>query len=211
MGMRGLALRVLINANVQASTPFQSEAVMDIIDYSNPKPRVLVVDDEENNREILRTMLEDDGYSVVLARNGREALIKARMGVGIILMDVNMPVLDGIAACKMLQADPVTAHIPLIFLSGCDDVLTIRTSLFAGAYDFLSKPVSPLDLFIKVGALTRLGLGAKTSQRYNEYIQAVKDESFSQQQHEDKMERAWLNPFPTTKRSGLLAALPLPV
>lgn len=150
---------------------------MEIKVVERPKPRVLVVDDELANREVLQALLQGEGYEVVLACNGQDALGKVSQDIGLILMDVNMPVMGGIAACKALQTNPATAQIPLIFLSGRNDTKTIGDSLCAGAYDFLFKPISPQKLFIKIGAIARLKKSPVPVQRFEDYMKAVRKEA----------------------------------
>lgn len=104
------------------------------------RPTVLIADDSELNREILYEFLVDD-YSVAQAANGQQALETARQRhPDIILMDLSMPIMDGITACHKLKEDPATASIPVIFVTGNNDPLDREQAKAAGAADFIIKP-----------------------------------------------------------------------
>ena len=81
-------------------------------------PKILVVDDEPDIAELLRTVLEEEGYQVIVAGNGREGLSRVTDArPDLILCDVMMPLMDGISLCRAVQADPATRGIPLVFMS----------------------------------------------------------------------------------------------
>ena len=110
-------------------------------------PIVLVVDDEEMTRKLLRLMLERDGFVIVEAEDGLEALdmIKREMP-DIIIMDVMMPNMDGFSACQALRNKPETAEIPIILLSARAQTEAIRAGLSAGANRYMTKPISKPEL-----------------------------------------------------------------
>jgi CheY-like chemotaxis protein len=111
------------------------------------RPRVLVVDDEAGNRDLLRRRLEREGYAVLSADGGREALaVVAREPVDVILLDMLMPDLDGLAVLGRLKDDPATRDLPVIVISALDDLQAIARSLEAGAEDYLPKPFEPVIL-----------------------------------------------------------------
>jgi adenylate cyclase len=135
---------------------------------------ILVVDDERNNREILRDLLEDEGFKVLLAEDGRDGLRKSTMGVGAILMDVIMPQMDGLTTCRQLNANEATRHIPVLFLSACPEEQILQAAFRAGAYDFLHKPVRASELRAKLGAATQIDLTWSFEQRRARYQELVK-------------------------------------
>lgn len=141
---------------------------------------ILVVDDELNNREILRDLLEDEGFTVVLAENGRDGLRKSTMGVGAILMDVIMPQMDGLTTCRQLGANEATRHIPVLFLSACPEDQIQQAAIRAGAYDFLHKPVRASELRAKLGAATQIDPAWSFEQRRARYKELVKQATSEQ-------------------------------
>jgi diguanylate cyclase (GGDEF)-like protein len=118
--------------------------------------RLLVVDDEADAREVLAEALSPE-YEVVAASNGEEAVEAARAEhPDVVLMDLTMPKLDGLQALERLRADPATADIPVIFVSGqSDDAIKVR-SLDLGAVDYLQKPFSERELRARVERTLRL-------------------------------------------------------
>ncbi len=116
---------------------------------------VMVVDDEPDIVELIRYNLSMEGYDVVTARNGKEALEKLTPLPNMIVLDLMMPVMDGLEACKRLKADPRTARIPVLVLTArageVDEVLALEL----GADDYIRKPISPRKLAARVKALFR--------------------------------------------------------
>lgn len=106
-------------------------------------PRVLVVDDDDTSRLLAHASLEKAGFIVDEAENGRAALEALATAVpDIILLDVMMPVMDGFEACAALRARPETQHVPVLMLTGREDVEAIDRAYRVGATDFATKPVS---------------------------------------------------------------------
>ena len=114
--------------------------------------RILVVDDESPIRGFVRRYLEKDGYEVIEAANGRDALQLARLGVDLVILDVMMPGLDGFDVARHLRGD---SDVPILMLSARTDEVDRVTGLEVGADDYLSKPVSPRELMARVKALLR--------------------------------------------------------
>lgn len=116
---------------------------------------VLIADDEEVNLNLYRESLKDEGYNLLFARNGQEVLdITVSMEPDCIVTDVVMPNLTGIEVVKILKANPLTAFIPIILVTGLTDFEDILKGLEAGADDYLVKPVNILELKTRIrGAL----------------------------------------------------------
>ncbi len=118
---------------------------------------VLVVDDNEANRALARSTLEDEGYVVVLANDGAEGIAAfERETIDCIVLDVRMPGIDGFAVCERVRALPRGAETPVIFLTALRDVETFDRALRAGGDDFLTKPVRPTELLVRVQTALKL-------------------------------------------------------
>lgn len=126
-------------------------------DPQPPPATILVVDDNEQNRALAQATLEDEGYTVLLATNGEEGFEAVRAHQpDCVLLDVRMPVLDGFEACARIRAMPEGTHTPIIFLTALRDVETFDRALRAGGDDFLTKPVRPTELVVRVQAALKL-------------------------------------------------------
>ncbi len=119
--------------------------------------KILVVDDGEDDREILRVRLEAQGYAVTTAEDGIAALecINAEQP-DLILLDLMMPRLDGLTTLKRLRSRPVAVFIPVIMLTAKGDVADVVAGLDAGANEYLVKPVDHAALVARVRAMLRL-------------------------------------------------------
>ncbi len=109
----------------------------------NSRPRILVVDDDAGGRRLTRATLNKAGFDVVEAADGQLAIDAARAALpDLVLMDVSMPVMDGFAACAALRALPGGMRVPVVMLTGLDDVKSIARAFEAGATDFITKPIN---------------------------------------------------------------------
>uniref|UniRef100_UPI004055D516 response regulator transcription factor n=1 Tax=Alistipes sp. TaxID=1872444 RepID=UPI004055D516 len=118
--------------------------------------RILVVDDEIDIREFVQYNLVKEGYKVVCAVNGRDALIKAEeFRPHLILLDMMMPEMDGREACRALRANPTTAKTMIVFLSAVCEEESLVECYEAGADDYITKPVSMRVLCSRVAAITK--------------------------------------------------------
>ena len=117
---------------------------------------ILVADDSMVVRAVLRRQLETDGHTVVEAVNGEEAIDACReYHPDVILLDVEMPVLDGHATLARLKADPQLKDIPVVFLTGRVDTVDVVNGLRLGAHDYLRKPFETNELMARVSAALR--------------------------------------------------------
>jgi diguanylate cyclase (GGDEF)-like protein len=119
---------------------------------------ILMVDDEETNLYALRLILESKGYRCLEAASGPEALqIAAAADPEVILLDIQMPEMDGYEVCRKLKADPRTATIPIIFLTAhYRDHEEVARGLEAGAHDYVTKPFSAAELTARIGVMVRI-------------------------------------------------------
>jgi two-component system alkaline phosphatase synthesis response regulator PhoP len=134
------------------------------------RKRILVVDDEQDIIELLRYNLLKEGYDVLVAKNGQEALEKAAERPDLVLLDLMMPVLDGFETCKRLKANPVTAHLPVVFLTARSGEVDEVLGLELGADDYIQKPISPRKLVARVKAILRRHEGAGEEEHDAEVI-----------------------------------------
>ncbi|MCX7681494.1 MAG: response regulator [Anaerolineae bacterium] len=119
--------------------------------------RVLIVDDEPGGRETLEALLLREGYELLFAANGEEALDKAARHLpDLVLLDVMMPGMDGFEVCRRLRADTRLAEIPVILVTALDDRESRLEGIEAGADDFVSKPFDRVELRTRVRTIVRL-------------------------------------------------------
>ncbi|MFN2269319.1 MAG: response regulator transcription factor [Anaerolineae bacterium] len=122
-------------------------------------PRILVAEDERDIRELIGFTLRYAGFEVELATNGEEAVKKApQVQPDLIMLDVRMPRMTGYEACRILKENPVTAEIPIVFLSAKGQEVEIEQGLASGALEYIVKPFAPDDLANQVrDILKRVG------------------------------------------------------
>ena len=118
---------------------------------------ILIVDDEYSGRETLQSVLEVEGYNLIMAENGPQAIERAKSFLpDVILLDVMMPGMTGFEVCERIRNDPQVAEIPIIILTALDDRESLLTALKAGADDFISKPFDRFELRARLIGITRL-------------------------------------------------------
>jgi putative two-component system response regulator len=141
---------------------------------NDDKPTILIVDDTPDNIMLLSRLLKDR-YNTKVANNGSLALqiAQATPGLDLILLDVMMPGLDGYETCRQLKANPVTAGIPVIFLTAKNQVEDEAMGLSLGAVDYIAKPVSPPILFARVATHLTLAGARRQLQAHNENLEKL--------------------------------------
>lgn len=136
---------------------------------------ILIVDDEFSGRQTLESILEGEGYNIVMAENGPQALSKAKSILpDVILLDVMMPGMTGFEVCEKIRSDPEVAEIPIIILTALDDRDSLLTGLKAGADDFISKPFDRFELRARLIGITRLNRYQKLLQERQKLQKAHK-------------------------------------
>ena len=117
---------------------------------------ILLVDDDNLNRDMLTQHLKRKNYTVITAVNGSEAVEIAEKELpNLILMDMNMPMMDGLEATRQIKKNPLTAHIPIIILSGHDMPSYVAQAIAGGGDDYDTKPVNFERLFGKIQAILK--------------------------------------------------------
>ncbi|OGS03755.1 MAG: hypothetical protein A2339_07825 [Elusimicrobia bacterium RIFOXYB12_FULL_50_12] len=115
--------------------------------------KILIADDSDMMRKIAKMSLEKGGHTVVEAADGSEAFEKTKSEMpDIVLLDAEMPEVDGWEACKMIKADPLTAKIPVLMCTGHDLSGEPETLTEAGASGYISKPYNPAQMLEKIKA-----------------------------------------------------------
>lgn len=124
---------------------------------THPITKVLVVDDEPFMIRLIEIVLERDGYSMVKAANGSEAVeVARREGPELIIMDGMMPEMDGLTALRLLKQDALTRDIPVILLTANPNRFSREEAVSSGATVFLTKPFSPTQLLSEIRRIRNL-------------------------------------------------------
>ena len=117
-------------------------------------PSVLIVDDERHILELLRLYLTNDGYQVISAADGREALQMVRVEKpDLVVLDIMLPEIDGMEVCRRLRQDG--NELPIIMLTARDDDIDKIVGLELGADDYMTKPFNPRELVARIRAVLR--------------------------------------------------------
>ena len=120
-------------------------------------PRILIVDDEPMNLDILQTRLSVHGYEILTATNGEEALaVATAQHPDLILLDIMMPKIDGIDVCRRLKADASLPFMPIILVTAKADSKDVVAGLEAGAEEYLTKPIDQAALVARVKSMLRI-------------------------------------------------------
>jgi putative two-component system response regulator len=136
-------------------------------------PKILIVDDEEKNIKLMSAMVKHHGYTFDTAKNGLEAVEKARSyRPDIIFLDIMMPEMDGYEACKQIKEDPETKHISVVMVTALADRDSRIKGLEVGANDFLTKPVDTAELMVRTKNLLRVKQFEDFLKQHNEILDA---------------------------------------
>ena len=125
------------------------------------KQRILVADDDDGLRQLLRLILAREGFEVFEAASGEQALALAvTVDPAVILLDVMMPGLDGYDVCRRLKSDQRTGDVPVVFVSAAEDVMRRNELQKLGAAACIQKPIGPRDLVARIQAVLNRRNGA---------------------------------------------------
>ncbi|MEK8019783.1 MAG: response regulator, partial [Candidatus Parabeggiatoa sp.] len=113
--------------------------------------KILIVDDDENNLDILHNCLQEAGFKVPAVKSGEAALKRVNhIKPDLILLDVMMPGIDGFETCRRLKKNKATKDTPIIFITGKTDFVDKIKGLEIGAVDYISKPFQPVEVIARV-------------------------------------------------------------
>ncbi len=136
--------------------------------------KILIADDNQQNRELLEAYLSEEGYEISMAVDGQETLDRvAENQPDIILLDIMMPRLSGYEVCRTLKQDETTQAIPILMVTALGERGDIEMAVKAGCDDFLTKPVNNLELKTRVRSLLRVRHLTNERDRLLAYLEEV--------------------------------------
>src|SRR5690606_3639690 len=136
--------------------------------------RILIADDNQQNRELLDAYLSEDGHEIDMAADGAETLQKVRdTRPDLVLLDIMMPRLSGYEVCQRIRQDESICNIPVLMVTALREMGDIEKAVAAGADDFLTKPVNRLELKTRVRSLLRVRHLTNERDRLLAYLQDV--------------------------------------
>jgi CheY-like chemotaxis protein len=136
--------------------------------------RILIADDNQQNRELLDAYLAEDGHDIEMAADGEETLQKVRQSPpDLILLDIMMPRVSGYEVCQRIRQDATTKNVPVLMVTALRESGDIEKAVAAGADDFLTKPVNRLELKTRVRSLLRVRHLTNERDRLLAYLQEV--------------------------------------
>src|SRR5690348_9291601 len=155
---------------------------------TDPQATILVVDDNAQNRALAQSTLEDEGYRILTATGGEEALALLEQNrPDCILLDVNMPGMNGLVLCERIRALPGGASVPIVFLTALRDLDTFDEALRVGGDDFLTKPVHPTVLALRVQAALKLRRVSGELRELYELVRRQRDELIRLQLQKERL------------------------
>jgi DNA-binding response OmpR family regulator len=138
--------------------------------------KVLVVDDDAGMRDVLETALATEDLAVYTSMDGKDAVQKTlEYRPDLILLDVNMPNLNGLTFCKAIRASSATRNTPVIIITGLTAPGRIEECMAAGADDFLGKPFRVEELLIRVRAMLKTSHLANQGERIQQYLLTMRE------------------------------------
>ncbi|MFP4544507.1 MAG: response regulator [Candidatus Kapaibacterium sp.] len=160
---------------------------MELKNFLDKTPLILIVDDIPKNLQILSSILNSEGFQISFASNGSQALTVVETSMpDLILLDIMMPDMDGYEVCEKLQSNPDTRDIPVIFLTGKAESDDIIKGFKTGAVDFVTKPFNSIELISRVKTHVKLKLSNDAIKEYNSRLLETRDKLQNANASKDK-------------------------
>ncbi len=158
--------------------------------------RILIVDDEAMNRELLQDLMSSLGYECETASDGFEALVKLELDVDLVLLDVMMPGLDGYDVARRIRENPATRDLPIVMVTALSNKEDRIRAIEAGANDFINKPIDKAELTVRVGSLLKMKEALDELKRYRSELEdTVKKRTQALRKALEDMARAQRNAY----------------
>lgn len=135
--------------------------------------RVLVVDDEEANRDLLEALLESLGHESELAKDGLEALAKIKLDIDLVLLDVMMPGMDGFEVAKRIRQDAEVGDVPIVMATALTSKEDRLRAVEAGANDFITKPIDKTELRVRTASLLKVKESQDLIKRHKKELEDI--------------------------------------
>lgn len=132
---------------------------------------ILIVDDEKNIRDLLKFNLENEGYNTILAKDGKEALVKLTKDIDLVILDLMLPEIDGLSVCKKIRNDDKISDLPIIMLTAKSEGVDQIIGLELGADDYITKPFNTREVIARIKALLRRVSMSKEYEQQKELIE----------------------------------------
>ncbi|GAF02704.1 hybrid sensor histidine kinase/response regulator [Saccharicrinis fermentans] len=164
-------------------------------DLKSNKIKILAVDDNPKNIQVIGNLLRDAGYSVGFAYNGKQALdiLREIQGFDLVLLDINMPVMNGLDTCKAMRKDDMLKDIPVIFLTALNHTEDLVAGFNAGGQDYVSKPFNYEEVISRVKTHIELKRSKDQLKRVNQWLEAkVQERTLEVKQAHGKLKKAYL-------------------
>jgi two-component system, sensor histidine kinase and response regulator len=146
---------------------------MDLWNELIKQPKILVIDDEVTNFEVIAALLHQDNYQLHYARNGQQGLAQiATLQPDMILLDVMMPGINGIEVCEQIKQNVLWQNIPILLITALSNNKDLAKCMSSGADDLISKPMTGLELRARVRSMVKVSQQHQTIQYLSQQVQA---------------------------------------
>lgn len=145
--------------------------------------KILIVDDEKNIRDLLKFNLESEGYEIIEAKDGKEALSKVKENIDLVVLDLMLPEVDGLNVCKKIRNDEEIGDLPIIMLTAKSEDIDRIIGLELGADDYVTKPFNTRELIARIKALLRRISMIRDYEKVEKEVIKVRDLAINTKNH----------------------------